>query len=610
MHIETESIEQTLSAAKKSLIAARLPEGYWPGYLSGSALATATAVFALFIADEKKHKFLIHSGLDWLGKNQNPDGGWGDSILSRSNLPATMLCWAAFTAQKDSLDRRDVVARAESWIVRQTNSLKPHFLISAINQQYGNDRTFSVPILTMCALAGRLGVGTGAWSNIKPLPFELAACPHQLFKWLRLPVVSYALPALIAIGQVNYHKNRPANPLLRLLRHATRAKTLAVLENIQPAGGGFLEAVPLTAFVVMSLAAAGRDDSPVVSKGIEFLRNSVRDDGSWPIDTNLATWLTTLSVNALAAGSDFENILPLPERKMIQDQLLLQQYTRVHPYTHTPPGGWAWTHLSGGVPDADDTAAALIALANLNLIDERVIKAAAAGVKWLLGQQNRDGGFPTFCRGRLKLPFDRSSPDLTSHAVSAMALWQDKLTKALSRRISTSIVKGIKYLVNVQADDGSWVPLWFGNESAPHHANPVYGTSRVLTALQKTPQSYLNCCALPIAKAVGWLLSVQNHDGGWGPAKAVKSSIEESAVALDALAGVSVFSFPDNYESLKGTIERVLLRGAASLADKTDKGNNMHPAPIGLYFARLWYFEKLYPFIFTVSALNKVKKLS
>jgi len=333
-----------------------------------------------------------------------------------------MLCWSAFAAARDSARYQDTVAKCESWIAGHSGSLQPEPLIEAVNKQYGNDRTFSAPILTMCALAGRLGGGRAAWNNIKALPFELAACPHQLFKWLRLPVVSYAMPALIAVGQANYHNNQPANPALRLLRGATRRRTLAVLQNIQPENGGFLEAVPLTGFVVMSLIGAGERDNPVVTKGLEFLRNSARDDGSWPIDTNLATWLTTLSVNALAIGADFERVLSPDERKMIQEWLLSQQYNRVHPYTYAEPGGWAWTDLPGGVPDADDTAGALIALGNLNLIDGRVIKAAVAGVKWLLGLQNRDGGFPTFCRGRLNLPFDCSAPDLTAHAVSALSL--------------------------------------------------------------------------------------------------------------------------------------------------------------------------------------------
>src|SRR6266568_4695463 len=45
--------------------------------------------------------------------------------------------------------------------------------------------------------------------------------------------------------------------------------------------------------------------------------------------------------------------------------------------------------------------------------------AAMAGIHWLLNLQNADGGLPTFCRGWTNLPFDRSAPDLTAHALRA-----------------------------------------------------------------------------------------------------------------------------------------------------------------------------------------------
>jgi squalene-hopene/tetraprenyl-beta-curcumene cyclase len=31
----------------------------------------------------------------------------------------------------------------------------------------------------------------------------------------------------------------------------------------------------------------------------------------------------------------------------------------------------------------------------------------------------------------------------------------------------------------------------------------------------------------------------------------------------------------------------------------------MQPTPIGFYFAKLWYYERLYPLIFTVGALGR-----
>ncbi len=69
--------------------------------------------------------------------------------------------------------------------------------VAAVVKRYGKDRTFSVPILTHCALAGIVD-----WKEVIPLPFELSCVPHRLYAAVKMPVVSYALPALIAIGQV------------------------------------------------------------------------------------------------------------------------------------------------------------------------------------------------------------------------------------------------------------------------------------------------------------------------------------------------------------------------------------------------------------------------
>src|SRR5581483_7501654 len=175
----------------------------------------------------------------------------------------------------------------------------------------------------------------------------------------------------------------------RLVRNSLVPGTRRLLREIQPSTGGFLEATPLTSFVVLSLAAAGMKGDAVVSEGVRFLRASMRPDGSWPIDTNLATWVTTLSVNALAAMPVEEHPLDDRGRRSIRDWLLAQQYREEHPYTHAAPGGWAWTPLAGGVPDADDTAGALLALRHLGTIDAESRDAARRGVRWLLQLQNR-----------------------------------------------------------------------------------------------------------------------------------------------------------------------------------------------------------------------------
>ena len=52
----------------------------------------------------------------------------------------------------------------------------------------------------------------------------------------------------------------------------------------------------------------------------------------------------------------------------------------------------------------------------------------------------------------------------------------------------------------------------------------------------------------------------------------------------------------------------VLPRGISWLIEHTAHGTRFDPTPIGFYFAKLWYFEKLYPLIFTVAALGRATR--
>src|SRR5262245_31836068 len=95
-------IEAALAKARSLLLSER--NLHWEGELSSSALSTATAVTGLsIVAREAKSPDadlpgLAEGGLGWLAQNQNPDGGWGDTIRSKSNISTTALCWAAFGA--------------------------------------------------------------------------------------------------------------------------------------------------------------------------------------------------------------------------------------------------------------------------------------------------------------------------------------------------------------------------------------------------------------------------------------------------------------------------------------------------------------------------------
>ncbi len=608
---DEQNLQQACKIACNDLIS-ELSDGHWTGELSSSALSTATAISALSLYFEKAEpsdiqpwmREQLEAAVPWLVSQQNEDGGWGDTDRSRSNISTTMLSIAAIrlfqkTAEA-SADFADLLARAEKFV-------DVHGGIAGLKARYGKDKTFAVPILANCAMAGIV-----PWKQVAALPFELACVPQALYRFVRMPVVSYAVPALVGIGQAKYFADKPRNPITRVLRRLLVGRSLKVLKRMQPESGGYLEAIPLTCFVAMSLIHRDRPDHAVVKQALEFVRTSFRSEGSWPIDTNLATWVTTLSVIALENHTTASEIYDAVDL----DWLLGCQYEDVHPFTGAQPGGWGWSNLSGAVPDADDTPGALLAINVLlhkkNCSEDQkksIVRAAQNGVEWLLDLQNRDHGWPTFCRGWGRLPFDRSGVDITAHVLRSLYVWRDQFE---SRRLNTAIQTGIGYIEKNQNADGSWFPLWFGNQDHADEENPVYGTAKVLRALIELKSELGQNGTSALQRGFIWLVDHQNSDGGWGGGSACndlynsQSSVEETALAIEVLA-LACQQVPEMIDQVRDRdIGACVDLGKKWMVSAICEGKHHVASPIGFYFAKLWYYEKLYPKIFSTAALTQL----
>jgi squalene-hopene/tetraprenyl-beta-curcumene cyclase len=143
----------------------------------------------------------------------------------------------------------------------------------------------------------------------------------------------------------------------------------------------------------------------------------------------------------------------------------------------------------------------------------------------------------------------------------------------------------------VQLKDGSWIPLWFGNEHTPDENNPVYGTAQVVNHLSGSTQLASQFDAL-IQCGRQYLRSARKVDGSFGGDANAPASIEETAVALHALSGE----------------EQDVMASVQWLIAATENGTRFPTAPIGLYFARLWYHEQLYPVVWTLGALRAARR--
>ena len=592
---DMDRITQRYNELLALLGAKRNSEGFWTGRLSTSALSTSVAIVALKLSDNADDQSRVESGFSWLCRNINTDGGYGDTPESVSNLSTTLLCYSAIHFCQDEDSGRQAIAAMDKWLAGFGIKMDSTGVVRSILDIYGNDYTFSVPILSMLTLCGVLPASS--LDSIPRLPFELTLLPASFYRFLNLRVVSYALPALIGVGIYHHRKRSKGIPGFRHMREKLIRPAIKKLDGLLPESGGFLEAIPLTGFVAMCLVECGETENDTVKKGLAFLRNQQRDDGGWPIDTDLSTWVTTLSIKAI--GEDINMALNQKEIDILRDHLMDLQYKTIHPFNGASPGGWGWTNYSGSVPDADDTPGAILALLLLFSGEKAEITAVENGCKWLIDLQNSDGGFPTFCRGWGKLPFDRSCADLTGHALLALLksveILHDKMDKKLLAGIDRTISKATLYLEKHQAPEGSWLPLWFGNQLTDDKTNPVYGTAKVcvylgdLLSLKRPGKEYINRVESMVRKAQEFLLKQQNIDGSWGGKSGIEGSVEETSLSISALAEI----YPEQSS-----------RGINWLLDR----NSINAAPIGLYFAMLWYDEELYPHIYHVEALRKYIK--
>jgi squalene-hopene/tetraprenyl-beta-curcumene cyclase len=108
------------------------------------------------------------------------------------------------------------------------------------------------------------------------------------------------------------------------------------------------------------------------------------------------------------------------------------------------------------------------------------------------------------------------------------------------------------------------------------------------------PEDFRLRLAKLVSKGKQYLISVQNKDGSWGGAKNIPGTMEETALAVSALASVE---------------NREVCDAGLTWLDNFYRQNGLKPAPIGLYFASLWYDEKLYPATAYLEAVSRMLEL-
>jgi squalene-hopene/tetraprenyl-beta-curcumene cyclase len=537
-------LEDSLAAARAWLLARQQHEGCWCGQLEGDTTCESYIVLleAFLARDAGGLAPAVAGKVAALARviraRALPAGGWsqypgGPADLSVSCLGYLALKVAGDEAEAPHMRRARVVIRALGGAGRANSYTRFHFAL------FGQLPWAEVPaippeMLLLPAFAPFSVYDMSSWSRTIFVPLSVL--------WARKPVV--ALPPGRGAGELLLDEGEdedrdddeeedgdgdgwrrlflrvdrvlkrverlPGAGLVRrvALRRA-RAWTLARLADSDGLGA----ILPAMTSSVMALSALGYEqDHPILAENLRHLDGLGVDDGAGGLRVQPClspVWDTVLSAHALLqAGLTGEH----PAIARAAAWLMRKQCRKPGDWARrnpAAPGGWYFEHRNELYPDVDDTCMALMVLRQAGpSVPEDVL---ARGLAWMLGMQNRNGGWASFDRDNDKrwlteIPFadhnamiDPSTADITGRVLECLSHFPGYGPD------HPVVARAVRFLRGDQRPEGAWYGRW--------GVNYIYGTWQVLRGLRcigvwmDTPY---------VQRAARWLLDHQNADGGWG----------------------------------------------------------------------------------------------
>ncbi|MFW6323497.1 MAG: squalene--hopene cyclase [Desulfovibrionales bacterium] len=624
-----DKVERSVRRGCEMFLSRQAEEGFWVYDLEADCTIPAEYLLLQRFLRRETDPGTESSIVQYLRNSQLPDGGWSLYEEGHADLSATVKAYFALKIFGDTPDMEHMV-RARRLVLSMGGAAKANVFTR----------------ITL-ALFGQI-----PWRTTPAMPVEIMLLPSWFF--FHLEKVSYwartvIVPLLILyarrpVCRLRYEESIPElfisppeshvhvdgftsgnlcrNCFILLDRtlkkfepffpRATREKAIRnalswTRERMQ-GEGGIGGIFPAMANGVMAMKVEGvPEDDPGYQRGLKAVDDLLTQgkENCFCQPCLSPVWDTCLSLSALLeAGMDREH----QAIKQSVDWLFQKQIFKPGDWSRRnpklAPGAWAFQFENTYYPDVDDTSMVLMGLIRAGCLDkkdhrERFSKA----VNWLLGLQSSDGGWGAFDvdNNRLYLnniPFadhgallDPSTSDLTGRCVELLSLLGFD-------RTFPPIARGLRFLRKEQEEFGGWYGRW--------GVNYIYGTWSVLMGLRQAGEDM----RLPyVRRAVDWLKTCQNPDGGWGetcytyndPAMAGQGPSTASQTAW-ALLGLMAAGEERSATVRKGVNHLV--------AGQTDQGGWQERHYTGTGFPRVFYLRYHgYSQYFPLWALGVYKRL-
>jgi len=528
-------LDRSIERSREFLLSRQTEEGYWVDELEANVTISAEYIFFMHFTDrldlakqEKVVKYLLHQ--------QREDGSWPLFHGGLCDINSTVESYMALKMAGLPADREEMV-RARQAIFA--------------NGGIKNTRVFTKIFLAM--------FGQISWDVCPAVPVELILFPnwfpfniYEISSWSRGTVVPLSvvrsfepvhdLPEGCDVQEL-FTKNdqdldfKPSGLpftswrdtfiyLDRLIKTVGkfpwkpfRKKALRKVEewtlDHQEEEGDFggIQPAMFNSLLAFHLLGYSRDHAACV-KGMEAVdRFMLEKDGRmWMQACVSPLWDTAICSNALLdSGLPSNHPALVKSAEWIISKQVVKRGDWQVKNPDAEPGGWAFEFYNELYPDTDDTAEILLFLNRAEVPDNRwKLSECQRAMDWLLSMQSKNGGWGAFDVDNDKevlneVPFadhkallDPPTVDVTSRIIWMLAKWG--FTKDHPR-----VKRALEFVKDRQELDGCWFGRW--------GVNYIYGTFLALNGLKAIGEDM----KAPFSrKAVRWLESHQNEDGGWG----------------------------------------------------------------------------------------------